>query len=475
MRAAIYTRVSQDKRDKASVQQQEDEARLAAAALGWTIAAVFSDNDISASRHARKERENHAALIESIRTGAVDVVILWESSRGDRKLTTWSALLDLCRDRGVKIHVVDHRRTYDLGVPRDWKTLADEGVNNAYASEETRERILRDVRANAVKGRPHGKLPYGYRRTYDDRGNFLEQIELAEQADVVRECGRRVAGGESLYSIAQDLNERGIPAPRGGKWLPNQVKRLVTNPRYIGQRVHQGVVVGEAVWAPILDERTYAECVRRMSDPRRHTVRDRSLKHLLSGIMLAPCGGRVRVLKNRGYLTYVCHEDYCVAVRTTRVEEFVVDQVIERLEQPDMLRGMAAASDQAAATADDEADELQARLDGFYAQAAEGKISPAGLAAIEARLLPQIEAAKQRALVAPVPRLLRDVAGPGARERWSKLDLGQQREIIDKLAEVRVAPSRRGVLFSFVRMAPSRWRGDALTWGEHWEAAGIAP
>ncbi|WP_250009120.1 recombinase family protein [Actinoplanes sp. M2I2] len=470
MRAAIYTRVSQDKRDKASVQQQEDEARLAAAALGWTVVEVFSDNDISASRHARKEREHHTALLAAIQAGTVDVVILWESSRGDRKLTTWSALLDLCRDRGVKIHVVDHRRTYDLTVPRDWKTLADEGVNNAYASEETRERILRDVRANAVAGRPHGKLAFGYTRRYDDRGNFVEQVEHPEQAEIVRECGRRVEAGESLYGIAQDLNRREVPAPRGGKWLPLQIKRVVTNPRYVGQRVHRGVVVGDAVWPAILEENVYAECVRRMSDPRRHSTRDLSLKHLLSGIMVAPCGGRTRVLKNRGYWSYICHQDYCVSVRTTKVEEFVTDQVIERLEQPDVMRGLAARSDQAVAGASGQADELQRRLDGFVDAAARGELTPAALARIEQRLLPEIEDAKRLAQVAPLPKLIRDVAGPGARERWGRLTIGQRREVIDKVAEIRVAASRKGVRFSFHRLAPSRWRGDEQTWGDHWAA-----
>lgn len=470
MRAVIYCRVSKDKRDRASVQQQEDEARLAAAALGWTVVQVVVDNDVSASRHARREREFYPALLDLVRSGQIEVLVFWESSRGDRDNTRWSALLDLCRDQGVKIHVVDHHRTYDLSVARDWKSLADDGVNNAYASEETRDRVLRAVRAQAAEGKPHGKLAYGYRRVYTASGAFDAQLVHDEQAAIVRECGRRVAAGETLYAIAQDLNARGIPAPRGGKWLPNQVKRLVTNPRYVGLRVHQGKVVGDAAWDGILDHKVYADCVRLMADPRRKTVRDTSLKHVLSGALKATCGGRMRVLKARGYLTYTCFEDFCSAVRTTHVEEVVMQMIGARLEQPDVLERLAARGDQEAVGADGLARDLQSRLDGFVDSAARGDLTPAALARIEQQLLPQIQEAKSKAVLAPVPAQVRELAGPGAAERLALLTVGQQRFVLDHLVDLRLGATRRGVRFTYARLAPSRWKGDDRTWGEHWAA-----
>lgn len=450
MRAVIYTRVSQDKRDRASVQQQEDEARLAAAALGWTVVRVFVDNDVSASRHARKERVDHAALLEYLATGQVDVLIMWESSRGDRKLTTWSGLLDLCRDLGVKIHVVDHRRTYDLSVPREWKTLADEGVNNAYASEETRERILRDVRANATAGRPHGKLAYGYSREYDERGIFVREYERPEEAAVVRDAARRVLAGDSLYVIAQDLNAREVPAPRGGKWLPTQVKRLLTNPRYVGQRVHKGVVIGDAVWPAILEEATYLECKAILEDPRRSTVRDLSLKYLLSGTAkCGVCGAKMRVVKNRGYFAYACFERYCTGVKVEYLEEYVVEIVLRRLSRPDFLDTLARPADGGGgpAAARDEAHRLQERLDAFYESAAAGEISPGALAKIERRLLADIEAAQARAQAVTVSPLLRTLAGPDIRERWASLTVGTRREVIDLLMVIKVNKTVRGSRF----------------------------
>jgi len=232
-------------------------------------------------------------------------------------------------------------------------------------------------------------------------------------------------------------------------------------------------VVGDAVWGGLLDEATWAECARRMADPRRQVMRDTSLKHLLSGSLKAPCGGRMRVQTNRGYLTYVCTADFCTAVRSTHVEDLVTEMVVARLEDPELLARLGEVDSGAATGADKEADEMQDRLDAFVDSAAAGGISPAALAKIEARLLPEIEDARRRALAVPVPQFLREAAGPGARARWDRMDLGQRRRLVDRLVELRVSKTVRGSRFTHWRLAESRWVGDAKTWGEHWAAEGI--
>jgi site-specific DNA recombinase len=467
MKAVIYARVSSDPRDTGrSVDEQEAECRQVCAREGWTVTRVFVDNDRGASRHSRSVRPQYLALREFLAAGGADVLVLWEGSRAQRDVRDYVSLRDLCADRGIRYSYSG--RTYDLTRTDDRFSTGLDALLAEREADVTRDRVLRAVRANAAKGRPHGKLAYGYTREYDERGQFVAQVELPEQAEIVRECARRSAGGESLYAIAQDLNARGVPAPRGGQWIPMQIKRLVTNPRYIGQRVHQGVVVGPAVWPAILEEKVWAECVRIMSDPRRTTVRDRSLKHLLSGVLRAPCGGCTRVIKNRGYNAYICHDDFCVSIRTTHAEDFVADMMIARLEQQDLLQALAAKGENASPMGQGSA-ELRARLDGFYEAAALGQITPGALAKIEARLLPEIEAAQLAAQTAPVPTLLRDTAGPDAREKWQLLTVGQQRWMIDQLAELRVSHSRKGARFTFRRLGDSRWKGDPKTWAEHWD------
>ncbi|MFR9777310.1 recombinase family protein [Micromonospora sp. MS34] len=470
--AVIYARVSDDdKRQRRSVGEQEQECQQDAVDQAWTVARVFVDNDRSASRYARKQREEYAKLLDYLATEHVDVLILWESSRGGRELEGWAGLLNLCRRRRARIHVVTHRRTYDLENPRDWRTLAEDGVDSAYESEKTRERILRSVRGKAASGQPHGKLLYGYRRTYDDRGNFVAQVIHEDQAEVVREAARRVAAGEPCRSIAQDFNRRGIPTPRGGGhgWMLSQIRRTLLNPGYIGKRVHLGKIVGDAKWPAILDEGTYAVCRSILTDPRRKTQRDTAVRHLLSGAAVCDvCSSRMRVQKNRTHYAYLCSAQFCVSVKTAVLEQFVVTVLMARLSRPDALDLLAAAEDAGEPEqARQEVEEKRARLDEWYAAAARGEISPAGLASIERQLLAEIEAAESKAQHVDVPPLVRDLVGPGVEQRWERLNIGQQREVVSLLLDLRVGKTYRGARsLDPARLGNSRWRGDSQTWAE---------
>ncbi len=519
--ADIYVRKSSDDRGK-SVADQLVEGREAIEEHSWTFGREFSDDNRSASRFAKKQREGFTELLRHIGAGDCELLILWESSRGSRKLAEWATLLELLAEKKVLIYVVSHGRTYDCNNSRDWKILATDGVDSHAESNLISDRIRRGKRRGAASGRPAGKVQFGFRRIYNDVGLFVQQVEHPTQAALIREAARRVLAGESCYYIAVDFNAREIPSPRAEaltlrarrnreqaadpgvpdlqrrqlteeadrweaeaasfKWDLGQVKRLCVLPSYGGLRTHRGQVAGKASWAGIHDEETYAQLLARLNDPARLTQRDSSLRHVLSGLLVCDlCGTVHRVQKNRGYLTYTCRGCFKTAARTVTVEAFVVEALLSRLEEADAEQLFAAPSGsgedavRAAAVVAD----LEARLVPFYAQAAAGKISAAGLSAIEAELLPQIEAAKQRAQAvrqAPVPAQIRRLVG-APRSVWPQLTIYQQREAIGLVvAELRLSPSFRGQrIFDPFRLGSSRWVGDELTWAQHWEAAGLRP
>jgi site-specific DNA recombinase len=478
--ADIYGRKSTDDRGK-SVADQLVEAEEAIGEHGWTLGRTFADDNRSASRFARREREDFTQLLAHIGSGACELLILWESSRGSRKLAEWAALLDLVRERGVLIYVVSHGRTYDCRISRDWKILATDGVDAHAESNLISDRALRGKRRSAAAGRPAGKLQFGYRRVYNDAGEFVKQVEHPEQAALIREAARRVLAGEACNAIAADFNARGIPGPRGGRWDLTQIKRLCVMPGYAGLRQHQGQVIGKAAWEGIHDEQTYADLLARLTDSRRCTTRNTSLRHVLSGLLTCSlCGALHRVLKNRGYLCYTCTGCMKTSVRTVTVQAYVEDLVLARLERTDAA-DLFAVSEQAAddvAAEEDLAAGLQARLTPFYGLAAAGKLSAAGLAAIEAELLPQIDAAKARANAArtgAVPGPIRKLVG-APRERWQELTLYQRREAIGLIiAELKVSPVGRGKrVFDPRRLGESRWAGDEVTWAQHWDAEGAS-
>jgi hypothetical protein len=330
-------------------------------------------------------------------------------------------------------------------------------------ADVTRDRVMRGMRAAMAAGRPHGKLLYGYRREYADNGAYVRQVPHEERAAVVREAARRVADGEACYSIAQDFNKRNIPAPKGGEWDLTQIRRIVINPGYVGQRVHQGKVVGTADWPAILDEKTFGVCVARMTDPRRRTVRDTSVKHLLTGAATCfECGSPVRVAKSRGIPSYICDKNFCIGIAVWKLDKFITDLVVERLSRPDALELLGANADDQDAAAAREVDELQATLDQWYEAARRKQVTPVGLAKIEAGLLEDIAAARSRAEAVAVEPVLRSVVRADLADVWEDLPIAARREVVSILLEIKVRRIGRGKRIFDPRRVSLTWKRSAL-------------
>lgn len=446
-RAVIYTRVSKDASGQArSVGEQEAECRRTADREGWHVVRTFCDNDRSASRYATKKRPEYAALIDLLRSGGADVLVTWEASRAQRDLEVYVQLRDLCAQHEVLWSYSG--RTHDLSRTDDRFTTGLDALLAERESSQTRDRILRTVRANAGKGRPHGRLLYGYQREYDPTsGVLLRQVIRDDQADVVREAASRVLAGETPYAIAQDYNARGIVSPGRARWDLTEIRRLLTNPGYAAKRVHRGQVIGDADWPAVLDAATFARLQAKFSDPSRKTLRDTSVKHLLSMIArCGVCGAAVVVQKNRSSLAYLCREGFHVSRKEADVDRYVLSVILGRLAMPDAAAFLAAgADDDDVRDALDQAAELQGRLDGVYEQVAEGTLSAQALAAIEARLLPQIEAAQQRAQRTSAPTVVTDLVGrEDAAQVWDRLSMPQRREIVRALATIEILPAGVG-------------------------------
>lgn len=450
-RAAILGRVSRDKsREKRSVVQQQDDNRKACADHGWVIPPGGEYQDVgSASRFATRAREDWPRLLADIEAGHLDVVVMWEPSRGSRRLSEWALFLDTCRDRRVLIHVTDHGKTYDLDSPRDWRSLAEDGVDSAYESEKTQRRIIRDIKASAAAGRPHGKVQYGYERIYDGKTRKLtEQRPVYPQAAIAAEIITRIAHREPLSAIRDGLNARGVPSPAGGQWTAASMRRLARCPVYIGKRPSGGVrqkngrYVGAelvpAVWTAIIAEDIWREAQQVLDDPARRTTRPGRQKWLLSYIACCgQCGAQMHIHFARRATTppvplYQCAgPHHCTAVVAAVADEQVSERVIAYLSRPSIYPRLRRDESAAVAEARAQAAALRAQLDEW----AEADISARAYKIREAKLLPQIEAAEQRARSLSVPLPLRDLGGPEAdvRDRWEHLPVAVQREVLRAL------------------------------------------
>jgi site-specific DNA recombinase len=453
MRAGIYARVSKDQAGGRSVEEQETNARRDCERAGWSVAEVYVDNDRGASRHSKGRRHDFERLAADIAAGRLDVVVAWEASRLQRDLSVYLKLRDLCHRHGVMWSYSG--RVYDMSRTDDRFQTGLDALLSEREADMTRDRVRRAVQANAEAGRPHGKLLFGYRREYDPATKvFLRQIPDERTAPVVRDMYARVARGDTCYRVASDLNARGVPTPRNGPaWTPDQVRQMLLNPGYVGKRVHAGQVVGDAVWPPLVDETTWHQVRRILTDPARGSARDSAVKHLLSGLATCgPCTAPLRVIKNRGYPSYMCFSRaaetgrgrFCVSIAKVKLDEWIEHLATERLARPDLLDLMHARSvDDDARRARDELAAARARLDEWHEAAAAGQVSPVALSKIEARLLPEIEKLTERA-TRTVPAVVMEAAGPDAAARWERFEVDRKRQVIRALMTVALLPTGRG-------------------------------
>lgn len=438
MGALIYARQSLG--NPTSIADQIEEATADAAAEGYEVRGVVQDGT-SASRHRKKDRANWPQVRAAVESGAVNVVVLWETSRGSRDLTDWSGFLDLCRKHRVRIRVVTHHRTYDMTVARDWKTLAEEGISNAYASEETRDRVNRAVASAARKGRPPvGPCPYGYERYWDERtGKLLGQRPHPDHSAVVEEIFGRVAEAEPIRAICRDLDARGVPTPNGAEaWRAFALRKMCQNPAYIAQR---GEFPGD--WPPLVGEAVFYAARRVLQEPARLAAntyaRPGRQQHLLSYLATCErCKGPTRVQRGR----YQCAARQCFSINEAEADDLLRDLVIGRLSSPDLyqrLRQSGEAAGEVVQAAEDEIAALTARLGEWRLSAARGKTSPDTMAVIEQEIAADIAAAERRRDAAALPSALAGWTGPreDVAARWAGATVQARRGVLRALLVLR--------------------------------------
>lgn len=282
----IYTRVSSEEqaRDGVSLSMQESSCRELAARTWGPDAAVrlFCDDGYSAETLLRPAlQEMLDALAEA------DVLVIWRQDRLLRHPRHMEGMMEMCADAGVRIVSTQGEVAWGNASERAFTRVR--AVFSGLEVEQMAERIQSSLQHVAESGRhPCGSV-YGY----DRQDGHL--VINAERSAIVREVYRRYADGESMSSIARDLQARGVPTRRSGYcWTPIAIKGLLQNPTYIGlvpwnRDNPSGVLPGthEALVSRELWERVQALLRERA---RNH---GQSVRHMSTLFSCGLCGGPI--------------------------------------------------------------------------------------------------------------------------------------------------------------------------------------
>jgi hypothetical protein len=216
---------------------------------------------------------------------------------------------------------------------------------------------------------------------------------------------------------------------------------MIVSPTYIAKRTHKGQIIGDATWEPLISVEDHEAIKRLFANPARKVSTGNQPVWLLSGLALCGvCGAKSKVATPRGYPNYMCKVGFHTSRRVNAMDRLVTGVVVDRLTSPDLIEDMAA-STTGGEDVMAEAKVLRNRLDAFVDSAASGDLSPAALARIEAKLLPQIAEAERRARASVMSPVVAQFAGEDAAAMFDEADIRVKRSLISALVKIEMMPT----------------------------------
>jgi len=277
MLVGAYTRLSNDPDGTADATERQWQAIQGwCAERDWPIVDHYQDSDFSAYKKG-VVRPEFERMMGDLERGRINRVVVWKIDRLTRRPDVLERFLDLADRTDCSVESM----TEGLPLGSMGRFILRQGVNMAnYASAQTSERIKDKWAYRARNGEKGGGLiPFGY-------GPGM--VVIPEEADLIRDAHQRVIDGETLGSLSADWNSRGLVGRRGRPWTGTTIKSVLTRPLYAGWRVHQGRIIGDAVWESIIDRDTFGLVTSILTDPGRRPAQ--GLHDYLLGGGLTVCG-----------------------------------------------------------------------------------------------------------------------------------------------------------------------------------------
>lgn len=452
MRAALYCRISNDKAGAGlGVERQRADCEALASTLGWTVAAVHTDNDLSA--FSGKARPGYVALLDDLKAGRVDAVVAWHPDRLYRHPTDLEGFINAVESAGAAVRTVSAGEM-DLSTPSGRMVARMLGAAARHEVEHAQERMRRKQRELREHGRPTGGCRvFGYRpggMTVDER-----------EADAIRSGARMVLVGQRPAAVAREWNTAGIATSTGGRWRGTSVARVLTRPRYARLVEHDGHVVrnGEGkpvpgTWPEIIDQETHEGVRAVLGDgiTPKGTYRPR-VKLLLSGVAVCgytlddgtECGQPiVGAGSNSSGRRYRCATRKHIARSVEELNEHIEDIVLDLLPRPESV-SLVAADRSSAAECHAEAAAIVARRKKLGVMFADGQIDGATLRAGTERTDDLMAEVDEKLSALTAGSALDGIAGRAdAAQVWQTLSVDRKRAVIDALMTITLLPSKRG-------------------------------
>ena len=389
VRCAIYTRKSTEEGLDQAFNSLDAQREACAAYIrsqqheGWQeLPARYDDGGFSGGS---MERPALVALLDDIRAGRVDTVVVYKVDRLTRSLADFAKIVELFESQGVSFVSVTQQFNTTTSMGR--LTLNVLLSFAQFECEGTAERIRDKIAASRKKGMwMGGSVPVGYRA--EDRQLVVDE----GQANIVRRIFALYLELGSVRAVQQVLDAEGIRTPQrkskagrnhGGRpFSRGNLYSILGNPVYIGRVRHRGEVF-DGRHEAIIDRKTWTRVQKQLTHQarRKRDTGGGSSQHLFAGLLFdedgAPLYATQASKQGRRYRYYTskslveCREDAAGSGKGWRIaapafEKLVVEQLQALLRDPIRLMDLLednARDNTRLANLIDRAAELASRLD----------------------------------------------------------------------------------------------------------------
>jgi len=358
VRVAIYTRKSTEEglEQEFNSLDAQREAALAYIAnrrhLNWQV--VPDEYNDGGYTGGNMERPALQRLLRDIRQSRIDCVVTYKLDRITRSLIDFARLMTLFEQHHVAF--VSVTQEFDSSTPVGRLTLNILSSFSQFEREIISERTRDKMAASRKKGMFVGGFPpYGYDI---DPATHKLAINPAE-AEIVREIYDSFLNVQSVTTVMHALNAKGYRTKTftsrrgrvyaGNPWCRFYVRRVLTNPLYVGKvRYHGELYPGQH--EPIITQDRWDAVQRLLTGGKDTPTKSTRQVALLRGVLqCGHCGCAMSPSScrkpNKAYRYYVCstsqrHASQTCPVRSVpagEVEEVVIAELRALFRAPERL------------------------------------------------------------------------------------------------------------------------------------------
>lgn len=227
--AAAYIRASTDEQQAISPESQLEKIQEYAKAHGIYLPRehIYRESEGVSGRKAAG-REAFQAMIGAAKgkPAPFECVLVWKFSRFARNQEESVFYKSMLRRQNIEVISVS-----EPIIDGPFGQLIERIIEwmDEYYSIRLGDEVKRSMTMLAREGKPLSVPPLGYKM---ENGVFVPH---PEEALIIQEIFRRFIGGESMLSLAAELNARGVRTHRGGEIENRTINYILQNPVYIGK------------------------------------------------------------------------------------------------------------------------------------------------------------------------------------------------------------------------------------------------